>query len=248
MRTIKLILEYDGTNYHGWQRQKGHSSIQEEIEKALHKLTGKRTPVTGAGRTDAGVHALGQVASFSTAANLSEQQIVNGLNALLPKDIAIRQADEVRGDFHPQKCAKWKTYRYLIRSGGTRPAVGRYYVSYLRSRLDLVKMKRAARYLLGRHDFRAFATQSRGRENTVRTIRRIEVKSSRGNIGIEIEGDGFLYNMVRVIVGTLVQVGLGKMPPSRMRQILSSRDRRTAGPTAPAAGLVLLKVDYGESP
>jgi len=246
VRTIRLVIEYDGTNYHGWQRQKKLPSVQEEVEKAIKRLTGEKITLIGSGRTDAGVHSLGQVAAFHTTSSLSPEDFKRALNALLPEDIAIRAAGEAPAGFHPQKSAKWKLYCYRIRDGSVKPVIGRRYLTYVPGRLDTRRMRQAAGFLIGRHDFRSFSTHSSVKNNCIRTIRRLDIRRERESLSIYIEADGFLYNMVRSIAGTLIKVGQGKLSPSEVREILKARDRRRGGPTAPARGLTLIGVKYGE--
>ncbi len=255
MRRIKLTIEYDGTAYGGWQYQKNASSIQDELEKAIRMVTGESVRVHGAGRTDAGVHALGQVAHLDLGSDIPSLKLPSALNAHLPKDIAVAEAEEVSGDFHARYSAKGKIYRYRILNRRERGAVERDYAAHIVWDLDVDAMATAAGMLLGRHDFSAFATDlsgtSRDHEeegkrplDPVRTLRRLDICRGGRYLEIESEADGFLYNMARCIVGSLIEVGRGKQKPTWIADVLASCDRRLAGPTAPARGLCLMKVLY----
>jgi tRNA pseudouridine38-40 synthase len=244
-RNIKLIVAYDGTCYAGWQAQKNGRGIQTALERAIRALTGEPVRVIGSGRTDAGVHARGQAASFRTASLIPTGKLPLALNAHLPQDIGVLAAAEMPADFHARKSATGKVYRYTIYNSRSRPVLERRYAAHVAYRLDLEAMRSAAACLLGRHDFAAFATeQSRRAGHCVRTLRRLEIGQEEPRVLIEVEGDGFLYNMVRAIAGSLIEVGRGKYPPSWMREVLESRDRKRAGPTAPAKGLCLERVLY----
>jgi tRNA pseudouridine38-40 synthase len=244
MRNIKLTISYDGTNYKGWQVQPNGCTIQEEIEKAVKKVFGKKHCVHGAGRTDAGVHARAQVANFKAVSDIPAENIQPALNALLPKDIAITGAEEVATDFHSRFSAKSKHYSYNILSQKHRdPFVERYSwrVTYC---LDIPLMKKEAECLVGRHDFKSFQASDKTEKSSVRRITSINIKRKKSGITVDIVGDGFLYNMVRNIVGTLVDIGRGYLPQGSMKEILREKDRREAGPTAPAKGLFLVEVTY----
>lgn len=244
MRNIKLTLEYQGTRYHGWQRQKNAPSIQEHLEDAIKKVTGKKSILYGAGRTDAGVHARAQVANFKTSSRLSLEALLHAINAHLPRDIAAKKAEEAPLDFNARKSARGKVYSYHIYDGPARPALFRDFAYYSKHKLSERKMRRASRFLLGRHDFRAFRTSGSSAVTSVREIRQINIKRRGQKLSITIEGSGFLYNMVRAIVGTLMEVGRGKIEPARAKKILDSKDRSLAGPTAPPQGLFLERVLY----
>ena len=247
--TLKLKLAYDGTAYAGWQIQPGKSTAQEIFEKALHRITGETIRVTASGRTDAGVHALGQVVGFSTESRLSPAVLAAALNAELPRDIAVLEACRVPAGFHPTRDVRRKRYRYTIHDGGARDVFARAYCWHYRSRLDDEAMHRAALPLLGRHDFRSFQSSGADRLSTVRTIFDIFVKrreADRDKIDIEIEANGFLYNMVRAIVGTLVEVGRGAQPQQWPEEVMHAADRKAAGPTAPPQGLFLVRAVYDE--
>jgi len=244
MRNIKLTLEYQGTRYHGWQRQKNAPSIQGHLEQAIEKVTGKKSTVFGAGRTDAGVHARAQVANFKTSSKLPLDILLRAINAHLPKDIVVNEAEEVGRDFNARKSARGKVYSYWIYDGPTRPALLRDFSYYSRHKLNERKMRRASRFFLGRHDFSAFRTSGSSTKTSVREIRYINVKRRGSRLVITVEGSGFLYNMMRSIVGTLIEVGRGKIEPLKVKEILESKDRSLAGPTAPPQGLFLRKVLY----
>jgi len=247
MPHFKLTLAYDGTAYHGWQVQPEQRTIQGTIEAAILKLTGQSVRVTASGRTDAGVHALAQVASFRADCRLSVGELHTALNALLPGDIAVLDVQEVPAGFHPIRDAQRKCYRYVIHNRPTRDVFARQYAWHLVPPLDVPAMQRAAEALLGTHDFSSFETAGAPRETSVRTVSRLDVRgddAQAGRITIEIEADGFLYNMVRAIVGTLVEVGRGGEPESWPGEVLAACDRSAGGPTAPPQGLFLVDVDY----
>lgn len=244
MRRIKLTIAYDGTNYCGWQVQPNGITIEEVINKALKKLTGENIQVIGASRTDSGVHAMGNVAVFDTETTIPAEKIAMALNQRLPEDIVIVQSEEVPLDFHPRYCDCSKTYEYhIINTRIPMPTkrLTNYFVSYT---LDIDKMRQAASYLIGEHDFVSFCNIRTDVENTVRTIQELDIITNGDEITIRITGNGFLYNMVRIIVGTLVRVGRGFYEPEKVKEILEARDRKAAGVTAPAHGLILTKIEY----
>ena len=244
MRNIKLIIEYDGTNYVGWQKQINGIGIQEKIEDAIFETTGERVHLTGSGRTDSGVHARGQVANFYTKSQISGDRFKHALNTRLPSDIAILKSEEVDKDFHSRHDAKGKEYSYLIYNSNIRSPLYRnysYHVSYV---LDYEKMCQGANYFLGTHDFLSFTGSKNTLEDTYRTINNIKLKRKENFIKLNIEGNGFLYNMVRIIAGTLIDVGRGKIPPEDIPDIIKAKDRKRAGHTAAAQGLYLEKVYY----
>lgn len=255
MRTLKLVIAYKGTRYAGWQAQgrnnqhttgnRQQPTIQGTIEQVLGRIVQERVRVVGSGRTDAGAHALGQVAHVKTSSPLSCERLLRSTNQLLPDDIALMEVEDAPATFHARFGARSKHYRYQL---VTAPAVSpfqRPYVVHVRSRLDVALMRREAAMLKGRHDFRAFARVSRPYKNTVRTIREITLRRSGSRLTIDVEGDGFLHTMVRSIVGTLVDIGRGRLPPGTVRRLLRMGDRRLAGTTAPAKGLTLIGVSYG---
>jgi tRNA pseudouridine38-40 synthase len=249
VRTLKLTLAYDGTAYAGWQVQPGQTTVQVVLEVAVEKVTTRAARTIASGRTDAGVHALGQVVSLRTDSELALDVLRRALNAELPEDVAVLEVSQAADDFHPIRDAVRKRYRYVIHDGPVRDVFRRRYCwSYRHGRLDEQAMSRAAKALLGKHDFSSFETRGAEREHSVRTIFELIVERGRGGQGdfitIEVEADGFLYNMVRAIVGTLVEVGRGAQEESWVGEVLQATDRRTAGPTAPPEGLFLVKVEY----
>ena len=251
MRNIKLVLSYDGTDYAGWQVQPGQKTIQGVLEAAIQKITSQPTRVIGSGRTDAGVHALGQVAAFRTESQLPADVLRRALNAELPQDVAVLEATNADADFHPIRDAVRKRYRYLICDGTVRDVFRRRYCWYYsRGRLDSEAMHRAAKPLLGKHDFSSFETSGAPRQDSIRTINDLFVKRGRDSqsdlVTMEVEADGFLYNMVRAITGTLVEVGRGAEDESHLEKVLAATDRRAAGATAPPQGLFLVQVEYGD--
>ncbi len=242
---FKIVIEYDGTHYHGWQRQKNDRTIQQEIENALTTMTGSRVTLNGSGRTDAGVHALGQVANFLCETDLSAAAFQKGLNSILPDDIVIRDCRRIDESFHARYDAKSKIYRYQILNGRVPPAIGRQYVWFIRRRLDTAAMRSANSHLVGTHDFKSFEGTGSPRPHTTRTIMTADWNEPKdGSLIFQIEADGFLRYMVRNIVGTLVDIGLGKITPAKFSDILASKNRRNASATAPAHGLFLLEVKY----
>ena len=245
-RNIKLVVAYNGSRYHGWQRQAdGLPTVQAALEGALQRVVGHPVTVNGAGRTDAGVHALGQVANFFTS-NLAIPlaNLRRAADSRCPPDIGVLSAEEVGPDFHASRSAVGKTYRYRIYIGAAKPVARAEQVYHCRCPLEAEPMAFAARRLLGRHDFRGFASSAETRQNTVRTITRCEVTNCEDELHVTISGDGFLYKMVRNIVGVLVEIGRGRWDADRIDLIFSSGDRRHAGPTAPASGLCLMHVAY----
>jgi tRNA pseudouridine38-40 synthase len=244
-KTFKLIVEYDGSGFHGWQRQKTDRTVQETIEKALAVMTREPITLIGSGRTDAGVHALAQVASFRTRCRLDADVFFKGLNSLLPDDVVVHACEQMPGTFHARFDVTSKRYRYHLLNRPIPPAIGRQFVWHIRRPLDTTAMAQAAGAILGTHDFKAFEATGSPREHTVRTVTHSMVeKTDGGNLIYTIEANGFLRFMVRNIVGTLVEVGLGKMPAESMGSILQSRDRSRAGATAPPQGLFLMDVRY----
>lgn len=244
MRNIKLTLEYDGTHFFGYQTQKNRRTIQNELEKALRQLFQKKIISHGASRTDSGVHAEGQVVHFETSSQLPIKKIQRGLNHYLPQDISVIGISEASSSFHAQYSAKWKVYEYRLLHSKHRSPLESYRAYQFPYPLNLNKMKQAARLLRGRHDFRAFESNGGRRKSGVRTIRKFEIKKRKNMISILIEADGFLYKMVRSLVGTLLEIGSGKMELSTLRKILSSKDHNLIGPTAPPQGLILKRVSY----
>ena len=246
MKRIKLTIAYDGTNYCGWQIQPNGITIEEVLNKALSKMTGEEILVIGASRTDSGVHAMGNVAVFDTETTIPPEKIAVALNQRLPDDIVIIKSEEVPLDFHPRYCDCSKTYEYHIintRIPVPTKRLTNYFVSYV---LDIEKMRQAASYLVGEHDFVSFCNVRTDVENTVRTITALDILTNGDEITIRITGNGFLYNMVRIIVGTLIRVGRGFYEPEKVKEILEAKDRKAAGVTAPAHGLMLMEIKYEE--
>jgi tRNA pseudouridine38-40 synthase len=258
MTMFMITLAYDGTNYVGWQRQASGTSIQGLIEDALHELDDRRVAVAGAGRTDAGVHALGQVASFSLARTIDPDELKRALNGHLPVDVRVTKVETVDPGFHARLRTRAKTYHYRFCDADVVSPFERQYVWHVPGGLDVDAMNRAAQWLEGRHDFLSFQTVGGRLGSTERTIVRSRVSrpgwidvrlehgASAGIVVYEVTGDGFLRHMVRAIAGTLVEIGRGRWPCERMREVLVARDRRQAGPTAPARGLFLVLVEYGD--
>jgi len=245
MTNFKITIEYDGSAYHGWQRQSSERTIQEEIENALKTMTGNCVAVTGSGRTDAGVHALNQTANFRCAASLTPEVFLKGLNSLLPEDIVISSCKIVPEKFHARYDVKSKVYHYRILNRTLPAAISRQYAWHIRKKLNLSAMQEALRCIIGSHDFKAFEGSGSPRASTVRCIINADlVKAENDYLVLKIEGDGFLKFMVRNIVGTLVDVGFDKITPHDFKQILISKDRNLAGITAPANGLFLMEVKY----
>nr|MBU1328116.1 tRNA pseudouridine(38-40) synthase TruA [Candidatus Omnitrophota bacterium] len=247
MRNIKLIIEYDGSGFNGWQAQvqgKRLRTIQEEIEKAGKRLFGKNISLTGSSRTDAGVHAKAHVANFRIISNLPLNNIINGLNSFLPWSISIISAEDVELKFHSRKDSKWKIYKYTILSRRVRSPLFSKYAAFVPYDLDIAAMKKASKYLIGRKDFKSFQTADKQKRVSIRTVKKIQIISNLPIIDIYIQADGFLYNMARNIVGTLIEVGRGRFKPEQVREILAKRHRSSAGQTAPAKGLCLERVFY----
>jgi tRNA pseudouridine38-40 synthase len=245
IRNFKITIEYDGTRYHGWQRQKNDRTIQQDIEKAAQTITGQQVSLTGSGRTDAGVHACAQVANFKCETHLGPQDILGGLNSLTEADIVITDCKEVEAPFHARYDVKSKTYVYRILNRANPAAIGRQYAWHIRKALNLEAMRAASTHLIGSHDFKAFEGAGSPRSHSTRSVFKANlVEETDGYLAFEIEADGFLRFMVRNIVGTLVNVGLGKTSPDEFKHILESKDRDQAGATAPAHGLFLKNVNY----
>lgn len=245
MRNIKLVLSYDGSEFNGWQTQPAFRTVQETLEQAIGKLTQEPSVrVNASGRTDSGVHAVGQVANFRTASVHSSETFVRGINAFLPEDMAVLSAHEMPEAFDANRDAVRKLYRYVIHDGAVASPFLRKYCARSRHRLDAAAMARAAKPLLGRHDFRCFETEWPNRATSVRTITRLSVNRFGDYLWLDAEADGFLYNMVRAIAGTLMNVGRGYWPETQPQAILEAGDRTLAGPTAPAEGLFLMRVTY----
>ena len=245
MRNIKLIIEYDGKDFNGWQKQPNKLNIQGEIEKAIERITGEKVDLMASGRTDAGVHAIGQVANFKTNSNIPIEKIPIALNTNLKKSIIIKSAEEVEERFHSRLNCKRKTYRYIINNSKYGTAIYRNLETHIPMKLNIKKMQEAVKYFEGEHDFKAFKASGTSSKSSVRTIYKAEViQKENEKIYIELTGSGFLYNMVRIISGTLVDVGLGKIEPEEIKNIIKSQKRENAGKTLPPQGLYLVKVEY----
>lgn len=243
-KKVRLTVAYDGTAYHGWQIQDNGNTIEAELTKALESILKEKVEIIGASRTDAGVHALGNVAVFTTTAKMPAEKYAYALNQRLPEDIKIQKSEEVSLDWHPRKCACKKTYEYKIYRGKFPMPVGRQYFYYTYRDLDVEKMREAAKYLVGEHDFKSFCQVGAQVSTTVREIYSIEILEDGPFLTIRVCGGGFLYNMVRIIAGTLMDVGLGRREPKDMVSVLEAKDRQAAGPTAPACGLILIGYEY----
>lgn len=246
MRNIKLTIEYDGKNFAGWQTQPDKESVQGEIERAIYEVTGEESELIGSGRTDAGVHALGQVANFHTDSNIAVDKIPYALNSKLKKSVVIKKAEEVEEKFHARYNCTGKTYMYIINNNEFPSALDRYREFHIPFKLNLRDMKDCIKFFEGTHDFRGFMSSGGNkRKTTVRTLTKCELSYRKdGRIIIELSGDGFLYNMVRIICGTIVDVGLGKILKEDIPEIIESKDRTRAGKTLPPQGLYLKEVRY----
>ncbi|MDD6400332.1 MAG: tRNA pseudouridine(38-40) synthase TruA [Lachnospiraceae bacterium] len=241
---VKLIVAYDGTNYCGWQIQDNGVTIEEILNKELSNLLKEDIHVIGASRTDSGVHALGNVAVFDTETRIPAEKISFALNQRLPDDIRIQNSCQVKDDFHPRFCDTIKTYEYKIWNNRFPNPVVRLYSKFVYYNLDIEKMEKAAQYLIGEHDFKSFCSTRTQVENTVREVTDINFRKEGNMIIMQIKGYGFLYNMVRIIMGTLLKVGMGMYEPEYVEKILEARDRSTAGPKAEACGLTLVGIEY----
>ncbi len=244
LKRVKLVIGYDGTNYCGWQIQINGITVEEVINRELSRLLGEDIAVIGASRTDSGVHALGNVAVFDTYTRIPAEKISFALNQRLPEDITIQKSEEVPLDFHPRYCNSTKTYEYKILNRRFDIPVLRLYSHFVYMPLDVEQMRNAAEYLVGEHDFKSCCSARTQVKDTVRTIYSLDVSKRDEMIYIRISGNGFLYNMVRIIVGTLIKVGLGVYPPKHVKEILELCDRNAAGPKAPAKGLTLIGIEY----
>lgn len=247
MRNLRIAVAYDGSRFFGWQRQDGFPSVQQALEEALLSLTGETVTVHGAGRTDTGVHALAQVAHFHVETRLSDERMCLALNAHLPEGVAVQRVETCRDDFHARFDARSKRYLYLTVTTRVRPPIGRAYCHWTCYPLDGAAMRTAARALVGEHDFRAFGNTGSPRASTVRKIQALHFIQRRDRLAFFVQGNGFLYNMVRTIAGTLIDVGRGRLDPGVVERALSDGRRENLGATAPAAGLYLVSVQYGEA-
>jgi len=243
-RTVKLLIGFEGTHYEGWQSQKKNKTLQELIEKQLSRILKEKTNVISSSRTDSGVHARGLVAHFRTQNTLQDKKIKDALNFYLPKDVVVFSAKTVSNDFHARYTAKSKVYVYEIWNAPTRPLFEAPFVLWLPHRINLSRMKQAAKPFIGRHDFGAFRDKGEKEKSAVREIKQLRIRKNKSMIRIKIEASGFLRHMVRIIVGTLIEVGRNKISPEAIPQMIRSKDRTQAGPTAKPHGLTLLKVKY----
>lgn len=244
MKRVKLVVAYDGTNYHGWQVQDNGITIEEVLNRTISELVQEDIKVIGASRTDAGVHACGNVAVFDTESRIPGDKFSFALNQRLPDDIRIQESCEVDADFHPRYADTVKTYEYNILNRRFELPTKRLYAAFCYYPMDIERMNQAAAYLVGEHDFKSFCSAGAQVQTTVRTIYAVNVTKEDDMVHIRITGNGFLYNMVRIIAGTLMQVGTGLMEPEQVKEILEARDRSKAGPTAVAKGLTLVEIRY----
>lgn len=243
-KRVRLVVAYDGTNYHGWQVQKNGITIESELNRCLSALLQEPIEVIGASRTDSGVHALGNIAVFDTTNRMPAGKISYALNQRLPEDIRIQCSEEVAPDWHPRHCESRKTYEYRIYRAEFPMPVKRLYSLFTYHKLDVNKMKEAAVFLEGEHDFKSFCQSGAQVESTVRTIYSVDIEEQGNELVIRVCGNGFLYNMVRIIAGTLMEIGQGKKEPHAIHTILAAKNRAAAGPTAPAHGLMLMKYEF----
>lgn len=243
-KRVFMRVAYDGTNYCGWQIQNNGITVEEVLNRELSGLLGEDIHVIGASRTDSGVHALGNVAVFDTRTRIPGEKISFALNQRLPEDIRIQESKEVAGDFHPRHCNSIKTYEYKILNRTFPLPTERLYSHFVYLKLDVDKMRSGASYIVGEHDFKSFCSAHSQAENTVRTVYSIDITKSGDMIKMLVSGNGFLYNMVRIIAGTLIKVGLNVYPPEHVKEIIEERDRQAAGPKAAACGLTLVRLEY----
>lgn len=244
MKNVKITIEYDGSHYSGWQRQKNGKSVEETLDTVIKKITNEDIKLFGSSRTDAGVHARGQVANFVTSSSIPPCKFPMVLNDKLPDDIVVIQGEEVPVEFHSRYDSKGKMYSYTILNRKIRPAFMKDYVAHCSYELNFEAMELAAKYFLGTHDFAAFKSKGGSVKTSVRTVNIIELRRNDSIIKLYIDGDAFLYNMVRIIAGTLIDVGRGRIPLHSIPEIIESKDRNRAGKTAPACGLCLEKIYY----
>ena len=244
MKNIRLTIEYDGKDFNGWQKQPNKLNIQGEIERAIEEITGEKVDLIASGRTDAGVHALAQMANFKTNSNLPVEKYPIALNTKLKKSIRIQKAEEVEEDFHSRYHCKQKTYRYVINNSEQGSSIYRNLEYFVPNKLNVEKMQEAVKYFEGEHEFKAFKASGTSSKSSVRIIYKAKIEKQGDRIIIELTGNGFLYNMVRIIAGTLVDVGLGKIGPDEIPEIIENGERSRAGKTLPPQGLYLVKVEY----
>lgn len=244
MRNIKLTIEYEGKDYNGWQKQPNHLNIQGEIERAIQNVTGQEVELIGSGRTDSGVHAFGQVANFKIDSDFPIEKMATAINSQLKKTIRILKAEEVPLDFHSRYHCHQKTYGYFIDNSEQGTAIYRNITYHISQPLNVEAMQKSVNYLVGEHDFSSFKSSGTSSKSSVRTIYSAQVVKEQERVVIVLTGNGFLYNMVRIISGTLVEVGLGNIKPEQVKNILEAKDRQQAGKTLPAQGLFLMNVEY----
>ncbi|AUN23425.1 tRNA pseudouridine(38-40) synthase TruA [Clostridium botulinum] len=246
MKNIKLKLEYDGANYCGWQKQKNEKfiTLQGTLEKAISNITKEKIEVIGASRTDSGVHAKGYICNFFTNTKIPPENLQKVINNNLPPDIVVLSSEEASNEFHSRFCSKGKTYEYTVLNSSLPIAIGRNYIFQFKDKLNIDNMKTASRYFIGTHDFSAFKTKGSSIKTSVRTISKFEINKKGDFIKFIITGDGFLYNMVRIIVGTLIEIGLNKREPEYIKYVIKSKDRTKAGKCVPSSGLCLKEVFY----
>lgn len=244
MRNIKLIIEYDGTKYAGWQIQNNAITVQEIVQNAIRLIIKENVKLIGSSRTDSGVHALGFVANFTTKSKIPSYKFKDAINSKLPEDIVILESEEVDSDFHSRYNCTGKTYVYTILNSNNPVAIGRNYSYHYKYSLDIELMKQASKYIVGKHDFKSFMKSGSSVKTTIRTITQLDIEKNDNFINIIISADGFLYNMVRIIVGTLIEVGRNKLKPEEVRQILECKNRTRAGMCVPPQGLCLKEVRY----
>jgi len=244
MRNIKMTIAYEGTNYFGWQKQNDRITIEEEIEKVLSKILKESVDIKGSGRTDAGVHAYGQVANFKTTKRIGLEELKRACNTILPRDISIIDVQEVDELFDSRKSAKIKHYRYIVNNSEVHDALNKDRKYQHKYKVDIEVMKKAANDILGEHDFTAFRASGSSSKNVIQTIYKVDIVKEGANIIIDIEGTGFLYNMVRIIVGTLLEIGSSKLKEDTIKDMLAKKDRKLGGKTVPAVGLYLVEVIY----
>ena len=248
MKRIMLTVAYDGTDYCGWQLQPTGVTIEEVLNRELSRLLSEDIRVQGVSRTDSGVHALGNLCVFDTETRIPPEKIAMALNQSLPEDIVIQRSEEVPGEFHPRKCRSIKTYEYVIWNSRIPNPLMRRYSYFYYMKLDVDRMRQAAQYLLGEHDFKSFCSSGSDKDITVRTLTALDVLQEGPRITLRVSGNGFLYNMVRIIAGTLLRVGTGFWSPEHVKEILEAKDRSAAGPKAPARGLTLMEIRLTQTP
>lgn len=246
VKNIKLKLEYDGANYCGWQKQKNEKfiTLQGTLEKAISNITKEKIEVIGASRTDSGVHAKGYICNFFTNTKIPPENLQKVINNNLPPDIVVLSSEEASSEFHSRFCSKGKTYEYTVLNSSQPIAIGRNYIFQFKDKLNIDNMKMASRYFIGAHDFSAFKTKGSSIKTSVRTISKFEINKKGDFIKFIITGDGFLYNMVRIMVGTLIEIGLNKREPEYIKYVIKSKDRTKAGKCVPSSGLCLKEVFY----